>query len=201
MHHELEPLVQRSNQELPAPADVRYLAAHQQAGVVELAWNGRMRVPPHIDGTAPGQLWIQLPANGFHLWKLGHRSRLFGVSSSELRSGPPRKPDAGADAFFDLDLRAGRVIHVEPFPEARKSSYKLTVDFAEPVGVLNTSAQVTNYSQEELRGRMVVGAINLGSRRIAGFESQFLLLGTIQPDGIVRLLQVEDGVQPGAPVA
>jgi tRNA-binding protein len=67
--------------------------------------------------------------------------------------------------------------------------------------VLNTSAQVTNYSQEELRGRMVVGAINLGSRRIAGFESQFLLLGTIQPDGIVRLLQVEHGVQPGAPVA
>ena len=90
---------------------------------------------------------------------------------------------------------------VADFPEARKPAYKLAVDFGVPVGVLRTSAQVTNYSQEDLLGRMVVGAINLGTKRIAGFESQFLVLGAIQPDGSVRLLQVEDGVQPGTPVA
>jgi tRNA-binding protein len=92
-------------------------------------------------------------------------------------------------------------VDVADFPEARKPAYKLAVDFGVPVGVLRTSAQVTNYSQEDLLGRMVVGAINLGTKRIAGFESQFLVLGAIQPDGSVRLLQVEDGVQPGTPVA
>jgi tRNA-binding protein len=107
----------------------------------------------------------------------------------------------GAAAFFDLDIRAGRVVDVVPLAEARKPAYKMTVDFGDPVGVLRTSAQVTNYSPEELRGRMVVGVVNLGTKRIAGFESQFLVLGTVQSDGTVLLLQVEDGVQPGAPVA
>jgi tRNA-binding EMAP/Myf-like protein len=59
----------------------------------------------------------------------------------------------------------------------------------------------TNYSVEELLGRLVVGAINLGSKRIAGFTSEFLILGSLDPDGTVRLLQLEDGVVPGAPVA
>lgn len=113
----------------------------------------------------------------------------------------PRKDDAGADAFFALDLRAGRVTAVEDFPEARQPARKLTVDFGPVVGTLRTSAQVTNYTAEELTGRMVVGAINLGHKRIAGFTSEFLVLGTLEPDGTVRLLQLEDGVQPGAPVA
>lgn len=113
----------------------------------------------------------------------------------------PRKDDVGADAFFALDLRAGRVTAVEDFPEARQPAWKLTVDFGPVVGTLRTSAQVTNYTAEELTGRMVVGAINLGHKRIAGFTSEFLVLGTLEPDGTVRLLQLEDGVQPGAPVA
>jgi tRNA-binding protein len=121
------------------------------------------------------------------------------VSSSELPA-PPRKADVGAAVFYELDIRAGRVVDVVPFAEARKPAYKISVDFGDPVGVLRTSAQVTNYSPEELRGRLVVGVVNLGSRRIAGFESEFLVLGTIQPDGTVLLLRVEDGVQPGAPV-
>lgn len=112
-----------------------------------------------------------------------------------------KKPDVGIDAFFDLDLRTGRVVRVEDFPEARKPAYKLTVDFGPRVGTLQTSAQVTNYSKEELRGRLVVGAVNLGSKRIAGFKSEFLILGSLDPDGTVRLLQLEEGVEPGAPVA
>ena len=121
------------------------------------------------------------------------------MSSSELPA-PPWKADVGAAVFYELDIRAGRVVDVVPFAEARKPAYKISVDFGDPVGVLRTSAQVTNYSPEELRGRLVVGVVNLGSRRIAGFESEFRVLGTIQPDGTVLLLRVEDGVQPGAPV-
>jgi tRNA-binding protein len=112
-----------------------------------------------------------------------------------------RKADVGADGFFALDLRVGRVTDVEPFPEARKPAWKLTADFGPVVGELRTSAQITNYSAEDLLGRLVVGAINLGPKRIAGFTSEFLVLGSLDPDGTVRLLQPEDGVAPGAPVA
>src|SRR5215204_2334233 len=112
-----------------------------------------------------------------------------------------RKPDVGADAFFAVDMRTGRVTDVSPFPEARKPAWKLTVDFGPVVGSLQTSAQVTNYTADELRGRVVVGAINLGRKRIAGFTSEFLVLGALDPDGTVRLLQLPDGVGVGAPVA
>ena len=107
----------------------------------------------------------------------------------------------GADGFFALDLRTGRVVDVEPFPEARKPAWKLTVDFGPVVGTLQTSAQVTIYTADELRGRVVVGAINLGRKRIAGFTSEFLVLGALDPDGTVRLLELPAGVEPGAPVA
>lgn len=110
-----------------------------------------------------------------------------------------RKPDIGA-AFFDVDLRVGRVVSVEDFPDARLPAWKLTVDFGPDVGQLHTSAQIRNYSEPELVGRLVVGAINLGPKRIAGFRSEFLVLGGVEPDGTVHLLAVE-GVDPGAPVA
>lgn len=111
-----------------------------------------------------------------------------------------RKPDVDAAAFFALDLRVGRVVSVDPFPEARHPAWKLRVDFGPAIGELQTSAQVTNYSADELMGRLVVGAINLGPKRIAGYRSEFLVLGGIEPDGTVHLLSVE-GVEPGDPVA
>ncbi|MBW3654412.1 MAG: tRNA-binding protein [Actinobacteria bacterium] len=113
----------------------------------------------------------------------------------------PRKDDVGAEGFFALDLRAGRVTQVEDFPEARDPSWKVTVDFGPLIGELRTSAKITNYTREDLQGRLVVGAINLGPRRIAGFKSEFLILGALDPDGTVRLLQLEEEVQPGAPIA
>lgn len=113
----------------------------------------------------------------------------------------PKKADISADDFFALDLRTGRVTDVQDFPEARHPSYKIAVDFGPQVGTLTTGAKVTNYTKEELLGRVVVGAINLGTRRIAGFKSEFLILGSLDPDGTVRLLQLEDGVVPGAPIA
>ena len=111
------------------------------------------------------------------------------------------KPDVDADAFFALDVRAGRVVDVEDFPQARKPAWKLSVDFGPVIGTLRTSAQIRNYAAEDLVGRMVVGAVNLGRKRIAGFVSEFLVLGALDPDGTVRLLEVPDGVQPGAPIA
>ena len=113
----------------------------------------------------------------------------------------PRKPAIGSAGFFALDLRVGRVLDVQPFPEARKPAWKLAVDFGPMVGQLQTSAQITNYAADDLLGRLVVGAINLGDKRIAGFTSEFLILGSLEPDGTVRLLQVDHGVSPGAPVA
>jgi tRNA-binding protein len=112
-----------------------------------------------------------------------------------------RKPDAGAGAFFSLDLRVGVVVSVESFPEARKPAWKLTVDFGPVVGRLRTSAQITNYGEDELVGRKVVGAINLGPKRIAGFPSEFLVLGSLAPDGTVYLLEVDERTPVGAPVA
>ena len=112
-----------------------------------------------------------------------------------------RKDDVGIDGFFAVDMRTGVVVDVEVFEAARKPSYKLKVDFGPVVGILQTSAQVTNYSMEELKGRIVVGAVNLGSKRIAGFKSEFLILGALDPDGTVRLLELPVGVQPGAPIA
>ena len=112
-----------------------------------------------------------------------------------------RKSDISIDDFFAVDMRTGRIVDVDDFPEARKPAYKIAVDFGPVVGTLWTSAQVTQYPKDALKGRIIVGAINLGSKRIAGFKSEFLILGALDPDGTVRLLQLEDGVEPGAPIA
>ncbi len=113
----------------------------------------------------------------------------------------PRKPDVAPAAFAALDLRAGRVVDVEDFPAARRPAWKLAVDFGPVIGTLRTSAQVRNYTAAQLRGRMVVGAVNLGPKRVAGFVSEFLVLGALDADGTVRLLEVPAGVAPGSVVA
>jgi tRNA-binding protein len=74
------------------------------------------------------------------------------------------------------------------------------VDFGPAIGELRTSAQVTNYTEAELVGRTVIGAVNLGTKRIAGFTSQFLVLGTLDEAGTVTLLD-SPGAEPGSPVA
>ncbi len=120
------------------------------------------------------------------------------------RLSPPMeepKPSVDPSTFFDLDLRVGRVVAVEDFPEAHRPAYRVTVDFGDDLGRLATSAQVTNYEQDELLGRLVVGVCNIGTRRVAGFESRFLILGAVQADGEVRLLTPDADVDPGTPVA
>jgi tRNA-binding protein len=103
--------------------------------------------------------------------------------------------------FFAIDLRVGIVTAVDPFPEARKPAFKLTVDFGPRVGMLHTSAQVTNYAPDELVGRHVVGVVNLPPKRIAGFTSEFLVLGGLEADGTVRLLVTDQDLPPGSQVA
>lgn len=113
----------------------------------------------------------------------------------------PRKPVCGVDGFLAVDLRLGTVLSAEVFAQARKPAYRLRVDFGPVVGVLETSAQITHYPIEALIGRQVVGALNLGEKRIAGFSSQFLVLGALAADGRVHLLAADGAAPDGAPVA
>ena len=83
-----------------------------------------------------------------------------------------------------------------------KPSYNIEVDFGPIIGRLWSSAQITNYSRAELVGRSVVGALNLGDKTLpTGFVSQFLVLGALDPDGTVRLLELPEEVKPGSMVA
>lgn len=113
----------------------------------------------------------------------------------------PAKAEVDAEHFHALDLRVGRVVAAEPFPAARKPSLRLRVDFGPQLGELETSAQIVRYPPEDLVGRLVVGAVNLGTRRIAGLESRFLVLGGLHPDGSVALLGLDEDLAPGSIVA
>lgn len=112
----------------------------------------------------------------------------------------PLLDQVDAASFLAIDLRVGVVTAVDAFPEARVPAWKLTVDFGPVVGTLRTSAQVTNYSADELLGRQVVGVVNLPDKRIAGFASQFLVLGGLEADGAVRLLCADHDLPPGSRV-
>jgi tRNA-binding protein len=92
------------------------------------------------------------------------------------------------DDFEKVDVRAGVVTAVEDFPRARNPSYRLEVDFGPEVGVKRTSAQVTNYSKDELLGMQVVAVVNFPPKNIAGFQSEVLVLGVDGIDGKLALL-------------
>ena len=105
---------------------------------------------------------------------------------------------ATAEEFFAIDLRVGTVTRAEPFPEARKPSIRLWIDFGPELGVRQSSAQLTHhYTPASLVGRQVIAAVNLGDRRIAGFVSQVLVLGAMPTAHEVVLLQVERPVENG----
>jgi tRNA-binding protein len=104
------------------------------------------------------------------------------------------------DQFLAVDMRVGRIVAVEDFPEARKPAYKLTIDFG-PRGVRRSSAQITHYAREELLGRQVVCVLGFEPKRIAGFPSEVLVLGGMSEEHGVVLLRPDRDVEPGSPVA
>ena len=110
-------------------------------------------------------------------------------------SGP-----SAVDAFAALDLRVGRIIRAESNTRARKPSYKLWIDFGALVEKTSSAQLTARYSIEDLHGRLVVAAVNLGERNIAGFMSQVLVLGVPDAEGETVLLAVEREVPLGGRV-
>lgn len=103
--------------------------------------------------------------------------------------------------FEKVDIRTGTIVAAEPFPQARKPAYKLTIDFGE-LGTKRTSAQLTKlYDASELIGKQVVAVVNFPPKQIATFMSECLILGAIAGDGTVTLLQTERSTENGLRIA
>ncbi|HEX3244067.1 MAG TPA: tRNA-binding protein [Chloroflexota bacterium] len=99
--------------------------------------------------------------------------------------------DDGLRHFEQVDMRLGRIVAVEDFPEARKPAFKLTIDLGEH-GIRRSSAQLTvHYTKAQLLGRLVIAVVSLPPRRVAGFKSEVLVLGVPDADGQVILIEPE----------
>ena len=102
--------------------------------------------------------------------------------------------------FERIDMRVGRVVGVEEFPEARRPAWKLTVDLGPELGTRRSSAQITHYAREHLEGRLVVCVVNFEPKRIAGFKSEVLVLGALDDARGVVLLRPDEECALGAPI-
>ena len=105
---------------------------------------------------------------------------------------------ATMDDFHRIDMRVGRIIAAEPFARAHVPAYRLTVDFGSH-GTRRSSARLASTYPDPaaLVGRLVIAVVNFAPRNIAGFESQVLILGALPDDGLIPLLSVDSGAQPG----
>ena len=103
--------------------------------------------------------------------------------------------------FAKVDIRVGRIVGVEDFPEARRPAWKLQIDFGPELGVKRSSAQITNYARDELEGRLVVGVVNFPPRQIGPVRSEVLVLGAVADGHPVLLLEPDAGSQPGDRIA
>ncbi|MGO4705498.1 tRNA-binding protein [Microvirga sp. 2MCAF38] len=102
------------------------------------------------------------------------------------------------DDFLKVDIRVGQIIAVEPFPEARKPAFKLTIDFGPEMGTKRSSAQITaNYKLDELVGQRVLAVVNFPPRQIGPFMSQVLTLGVPDDNGEVMLVRPDRDVPLG----
>jgi tRNA-binding protein len=113
-------------------------------------------------------------------------------------NAPPAAP-IGFDQFLAVDIRVGRIMLAEPFPEARKPAYKLTIDFGNAVGIKRSSAQITeHYKPEDLKGRLIAAVVNFQPRQIGKFMSEVLTLGFPDSNGAVVLFSPDHDVQIGS---
>jgi len=101
--------------------------------------------------------------------------------------------------FTKVDIRIGKICDVKDFPEARKPAYILTIDFGK-MGEKKTSAQVTNYTHNELLGREIVAVFNFPPKQIGPIMSEVLILGGVEKDGTVRLLKPDPSCELGSRV-
>ena len=97
--------------------------------------------------------------------------------------------DSNVENFANLDIRVGKILSAEVFVEAKKPAYILKINFGNDIGIKKTSAQITNYELDELIGIRCIGVINLGDKQIGPIISQCLILGSINDNGDVLLLQ------------
>ena len=104
------------------------------------------------------------------------------------------------DHFAAVDMRVGQIVAVEDFPEARKPAWKLTIDFGEELGTKRSSAQITNYTREQLEGRRIVGVVNFPPRQIGPVRSEVLVLGAMRGDTVI-LLEPREGAEVGDHIA
>ncbi len=103
--------------------------------------------------------------------------------------------------FEQVDMRVGRIVAVEDFPQARKPAWRLRIDFGSELGERRSCAQITNYSRDELVGRLVVGVVNVPPRQIGPVRSEVLVLGAVSDEHPVLLLQPDAGSAPGDRIA
>jgi tRNA-binding protein len=107
--------------------------------------------------------------------------------------------DLAFDDFLKVDIRAGRIVDAQPFPQARKPALKLWIDFGPDLGVKTSSAQITvHYAPETLIGRMVLAVVNFPPRQIGPFLSEVLTLGLADEAGAVVLAVPDNAVPLGA---
>jgi tRNA-binding protein len=102
------------------------------------------------------------------------------------------------DHFAEVDMRIGRVIAVDDFPEARKPAWKLTIDFGPEIGIKRSSAQITHYAREELQDTLVTAVVNFAPRQIGPFMSEVLVLGALDEQQGVVLLRPDRGAEVGS---
>lgn len=105
------------------------------------------------------------------------------------------------EQFAAVDMRVGRIVAVEGFPEARVPAWKLRVDFGERLGIKLSSARITNYSADELEGTLVVGVVNFPPKQIGPVRSEVLILGAVDADGTIRLLRPDGDPALGSRIA
>jgi len=125
-------------------------------------------------------------------------NRLMGNTSTFIKGKKMTETKISYEDFAKVQILAGTIVRAEEFARAKKPAYKVWVDFGNLYGIKQTSAQITtHYQLETLIGKKVLGCVNLGSKNIAGFMSEFLLLGFNDTNATIRLATFDGDVANG----